>query len=193
VLDIAERSLDSEPGSIGRHHRLRALSNAYDLISGAGWGDVPLAELATKELADYGIGREGRIAVDGPPVLLRAHAAINLAMALHELAARAAAEGALSVPQGRVHLDWAIEPANGGDRRLLIHWRESGGPEAKTPDGADYGRELIENRLLAQIGALGSLTFGGEGYRAEIALPLAAVRVLTAGADRSATPEAEHC
>jgi two-component sensor histidine kinase len=113
VLDIAERSLDSEPGSIGLHHRLRALSSAYNLISGAGWGDVPLAELATKELADYGIGREGRVAIGGPPVLLRANVAINLAMALHELAAWAAAEGALSVPQGRVHLDWAIEPADG--------------------------------------------------------------------------------
>src|SRR3954447_9618149 len=178
VLDIAERSLDSEPGSVGLHHRLRALSNAYNLISGASWGDVPLAELAMKELADYGIGREGRVAVGGPPVLLRAHAAINLAMALHELAARAAAAGALSVPQGRVHLDWAIEPEEGDDRRLVIRWRETGGPEAKTPDSADYGRALIENGLMTQIGALGSLSFDGAGFGAEIAVPLASGRVV---------------
>jgi two-component system CheB/CheR fusion protein len=192
VLDIAQRSMDSEPGSGALHHRLRALSNAYRLVSGAGWGDVSLAELAASELADFGIGREGRIIMEGPQVPLPAHTAIDLAMALHELAARAAAERALSVPRGRVRLDWAIEPASGDDRRLVIRWRESGGPQAKTPDGADYGRKLIESGLMARIGALGSLTFGGEGYRAEIAVPLADTRVLTAGADRSITPETWH-
>ncbi|HEX2151299.1 MAG TPA: CheR family methyltransferase [Stellaceae bacterium] len=178
VLDVARRSVENESGSAPLHDRLRALSNAYGLVSGADLGVVPLAELATRELADFGIGREGRVAVDGPPVLLRAHAAISLAMALHELAARATAEGALSVPQGRVHLDWAIEPAEGADRRLVIRWRESGSPAAETPDGAHYGRALIETGLREQIGTVGSVTFGGEGMRAEIALPLASGQVI---------------
>ena len=85
------------------------------------------------ELADFGIGREGRVVVDGTPVLVRANAAVKLGMALHELAARAAAEGALSVPQGRVHVDWAIEPADGrrapaGDP--LARSRRAGGARA---------------------------------------------------------------
>jgi two-component sensor histidine kinase len=116
--------------------------------------------------------------MDGASVLVRANAAINLGMALHELAARAAADGALSVPQGRVHLDWAIEPPDGAEQRLVIRWRESGGPPARAPDGPDYGRDLIETGLHQQIGATGSISFGQDGVRAEIALPLASGLIL---------------
>ncbi len=88
VLEIAERSVDSEPPparcAIGCG-RCRTRIGWYRARIGR---DVPLAELAERELADFGIGREGRVVIDGPPVLLPAHAAISLAMAIHELAAK---------------------------------------------------------------------------------------------------------
>jgi two-component sensor histidine kinase len=142
-------------------------------------GAMPLAELAGRELGDFGIGREGRIVIDGPAVLLRAKAAIHLGMALHELAARVAAEGALSVPQGRVHLGWIVEPTDGAEQRLVIRWRETGGPAVHTPEGPDYGRDLIETGLHQQIGATDSISFGPDGVQAEIALPVSGNLVLS--------------
>ena len=140
---------------------------------------MPLAELVGRELADFGIGREGRVVADGPLVLVRADTAVTLGMALHELAARAAAGGALSVPQGRVHLDWAIEPADGTEQRLVIRWRESGGPAGETQGGG--ARELIERGLAEQIGASLSISPAEGGLTAEIALPLASGLVLLPG------------
>jgi two-component sensor histidine kinase len=142
---------------------------------------VPLAELAARELADFGIGRAGRVVVDGPTVLVRANAAVNLCMAMHELAARAAADGALSVPQGQVRLNWTIEPADGAEQRLVIRWRETGGPAAQAPDGPDYARALIETELHAQIGTDGTISFGEDGVSAEIALPLAGGQIVLPG------------
>ena len=176
-MDLAERSLPDEPASDALRDRLRALADTYRLVSGADWGTVPLAELVGRELADFGIGREGRVVVEGPAVRVRANAAVNLGMALHELAARAAAKGALSQPQGRVHLAWAIEPANGAERRLVIRWRESGEIAGATR-GDGYATELIERGLAERIGASLSVSLADGGLTAEIALPLASGLVL---------------
>ena len=146
VLDMAERSLPHEAASVALRGRLRALADTYRLVSEADWEPVPLAELVGRELADFGTGREGRVVADGAPVLVRADTAVTLGMALHELAARAAAEGALSVPQGRVHLDWA-DRAGGRGRA------EAGDPLARirrTRRARRRGggaRELIERGL----------------------------------------------
>lgn len=179
VLDMAERSLPHEAASVALRERLRALADTYRLVSGADWAPVPLAELVGRELADFGTGREGRVVADGALVLVRADTAVTLGMALHELAARAAAGGALSVPQGRVRLDWGIEPADGTEQRLVIRWRESGGPAGETQDGS--ARELIERGLAEQIGASLSISPAEGGLTAEIALPLASGLVLLPG------------
>jgi two-component sensor histidine kinase len=179
VLDMAERSLPHEAASVALRGRLRALADTYRLVSGADWAPVPLAELVGRELADFGTGREGRVVADGVLVLVRADTAVTLGMALHELAARAAAGGALSVPQGRVRLDWGIEPADGTEQRLVIRWRESGGPAGETQSGG--ARELIERGLAEQIGASLSISPAEGGLTAEIALPLASGLVLLPG------------
>jgi two-component system CheB/CheR fusion protein len=178
MTDLAERGLPNGPESVALRGRLRALADTCRLVSGADRGVVAIPELVSRELADFGIGREGRVVVDGPPVLVRANAAINLGMALHELVVRAAADGALSVPQGRVHLEWIIEPAGGAERRLIIRWRETGGPAVRASEEPDYSRDLIETGLREQIGATGSMSFSEEGLRAEIVLPLASGLVL---------------
>ena len=64
-----------------------------------------------------------RSSPSGPDVSLEPRTAQTLALALHELSTNAAKYGALSVPSGRVHLTWELQPQN-----LVLRWIESGGP-----------------------------------------------------------------
>ncbi len=59
--------------------------------------------------------RHGKGDLPGEPILLKAEAVQNVALALHELATNASKYGALSVPAGKVDIEWAREresPAN---------------------------------------------------------------------------------
>ena len=178
MLDMAERSLPHEAAPVA----LRGTAAGAGRYLQAGirrriWEPVPLAELAGRELAGFNTGREGRVVADGAPVLVRADTAVALGIVLHELAARAAAEVRCRYRKGRVHLDWSIEPADGTERKLVIRWRESGGPAGETQGGGD-AKELIERGLSEQIGASLSVSPAEGGLTAEIALPLAGGLVL---------------
>ena len=181
VLGIAQRSAAVEAVPVELVGRLQALAGIYELVSRANWGDVALADLAAKELGNYGIGRNGRVIVEGSPILLKARAAVNLGMVLHELAANAARDGALSVPQGRIRVSWSIDRANTPEARLVIRWHESGGPAVKPPEGRGYGSALIETALNEQIGASGSIAFADGGVEASISLPLSTCLVVPQG------------
>ncbi|HTV88833.1 MAG TPA: CheR family methyltransferase [Stellaceae bacterium] len=178
VLDTGRRSFAGHAPPLAFLQRIETLARIYRLIWRARWGGVALADLTAVELENFGIGREGRVSIEGPPVLLDAKAAIGIGMALHELAADAATHGALSVPQGRVHVVWQIERTESPDARLLVHWRESDGPAVRPPEATGYGTALIEAELMARLGAAGALTFGQAGVSAELALPLASGLVL---------------
>ena len=52
-----------------------------------------------------------RVVTHGERIMLRTEAVQNVALALHELATNASKYGALSVPAGKVNIDWAREAA----------------------------------------------------------------------------------
>src|SRR5205807_1252175 len=106
---------------------------------------------------------------------------IGLGMAQHELAANAARQGALSVPPGRVRLSWSIEEPDTPQARLVIRWREAGGPAAPPTEPMSHGRELIEIGLKEQIGATASIDFADDGLAASLELPLSTGLVLLPG------------
>src|SRR6185437_5402966 len=51
--------------------------------------------------------------------------ALALGLVFHELATNAVKYGALSVPVGHVEITWKV---GDGEHRLLLHWKETGGP-----------------------------------------------------------------
>ncbi len=106
--------------------RLQALAASHDLLVRESWHGVSLRELIQSQLAAYAGGGEGRLALDGMPVALKPEAVQNLGLALHELAVNAAKFGALSVPGGRVSIDWALR-----DNAIDLNWREHNGPKVK--------------------------------------------------------------
>ncbi len=149
--------------------RLLSLAGAHDLLTRGNWEGARLAEVATEALRPH-MG-DGRIALSGEDLLLSPKAAVALGMAFHELATNAAKYGALSVPEGRVALDWRVE-----GERLVLPWVESGGPPVAPPRRRGVGPRQLERGLPHELHGELRLDYRPEGVDCTIAAPLDAVR-----------------
>jgi PAS domain S-box-containing protein len=148
--------------------RLLSLAGAHDLLTRGNWEGSGLAEVARQALGPH-MG-EGRIALSGPDLRLSPKAAVALGMAFHELATNAAKYGALSVPQGRVALDWRVD-----GEALDLHWTERGGPPVAAPTHRGFGTRLLERGLPHELHGRLRMDFRPEGLACTIAAPLAAL------------------
>jgi CheY-like chemotaxis protein len=111
----------------------------------------------------------GRIACSGPEIVLAPQMALHLAMVLHELGTNARKHGALSVPEGRLAVSWAVE-AN-GSRVLRLRWVETGGPPVRVSGTPGFGTVLIEQSVKAHGGRTRMLS-EANGISWDIDLPL---------------------
>ena len=84
--------------------RIQALADAHDLLVEQQWSGALIDDLVRAQLAAFGMEK---VACHGQRIMLRAEAVQNVALALHELATNASKYGALSVPAGKVNIDWA--------------------------------------------------------------------------------------
>lgn len=145
--------------------RLAALSDAHDLLTKRHWAGACLVEVANLTLGPYGADR---VVIDGPPVSLAPGVAVSLHLAFHELATNAAKYGALSAPGGQVRLEWRAD----ADDKLLLLWRETGGPSVAPPTRRGFGTRLIERGLAHDLDGQVKLEFAHEGVRCSLRLPL---------------------
>jgi PAS domain S-box-containing protein len=146
--------------------RLRALSNAHNLLSEQKWASASLADIVRQE---FGAHDGSRIVAEGEPVTLSPKHSIALALVVHELATNAAKHGALSSPDGRVGVRWSVP-----DGRLVIDWEERGGPAATQPTHRGFGSRLIERVVGGELGGLFEARYGTEGFSCRMDVPLAA-------------------
>jgi two-component sensor histidine kinase len=153
--------------------RLSALGAALDLLVGSDWGGTDVEELVRVQLVPFAEVGGGRLEIGGPPVRLTADAAQQIGMALHELATNATKYGALSVPNGRVVIGWLPSPAEG--MHLRLSWREVNGPPVSPPSVMGFGRTVIEQVVVSNLGARVDMAFDPEGFRWQIDLPVQAV------------------
>jgi two-component sensor histidine kinase len=144
--------------------RIQALANVHRLFVESRWQGAELHSLAKEELAAYSHGRETRVQIDGPSVLLEPNAAQAIAVTLHELATNAAKYGALSVPDGHVRVEWSHEQ-NG---RLVLRWTEKGGPPVEPPTRRGFGARVMENMVRAQLKGELHFDWHPEGLACEI-------------------------
>jgi PAS domain S-box-containing protein len=146
---LASQTFSREGTSSGEHQdylsRLRALSQATSLMFRGEAESVELAELIRGVLAPYQRGEDRPAILSGPAISLPGRHATPLAMAIHELATNAVKHGALSVPEGRVSVRWALE-APGGP--LLLDWQEIGGPPVREPEETGFGLKLLCSTLF---------------------------------------------
>lgn len=151
--------------------RLQALGAAHNLLSDREWRGIGIGELARIETRAFDTGRQPRIAISGPELLLSPDQAVGLGLILHELASNAMKYGSLSAPSGKVDLDWKTQGRKGA-RRLVLTWRESGGPRAEPPDRQGFGSILIRRSLAKVIDSEVIHEFRPDGVFAEISMPL---------------------
>ncbi|MDM7460004.1 MAG: response regulator, partial [Paracoccus sp. (in: a-proteobacteria)] len=117
--------------------RLQALARAHSILSDVTWARAPLDDLIDDQIRAGTLDAE-RLHRAGPPVLLAPDMMLRLALTLHELGTNAQKYGALSVPEGQVHLNWSF-----ADGCLSLTWRESGGPPVIPPSREGFGSALI--------------------------------------------------
>ena len=153
--------------------RLIALSKAHDQLTMHHWENADLRDLLSGSLAPY--AGAGRVILRGEDLVLRPRAVLTLAMAVHELTTNAAKYGALSIPGGRIEIQW--QPVRIDDNRqvLRIEWLEKGGPSVAEPDQRGFGTKLIEGSIAAELGGKALLSFAPEGLRCEFVVPLESV------------------
>jgi PAS domain S-box-containing protein len=148
--------------------RLQALASSHDLLVRQSWYGASLDELIRSQIANYSERGSAQVTVEGPDVSLKAEAAQNLGLALHELAANAAQFGALSVPEGHLSVTWQ-QPAAG--EAVTLDWQEQSGPKVKARRKKGFGTMVIERNLMRALGAEVTLDFDPDGLRCHIVIP----------------------
>jgi two-component sensor histidine kinase len=137
--------------------RLAALSAAHNILTEQSWEHASLGEIVEGTIAPYR-GRADRIVAEGPDIAIPPKTAVNLALALHELATNASKYGSLSAAAGRVEIRWREE-----NERLRMVWRESGGPPVEPPATRGFGTRMIERGLASELGGAVKIDFRPEG------------------------------
>ena len=141
----------------------RPLASTNDLLTRSAEQTAGLPDILMAEMKPYG---EGRIAIQGEAVALPPQLARALALVFHELATNAAKYGALSRPEGRLLIRWAIRAG-----RVQIDWAESGGPSVAPVRERGFGTHLLEYVLDRYQGKV-EIDFRPDGVVCEIAFPL---------------------
>ncbi len=153
--------------------RLAGLARSHDLLIKTDWGSVSLAELISTQLSAFDDPKRSRVSAHGPKVLLSPHTAQHLGMAFHELATNALKYGALSSPEGRIAIEWAIKQTREGDI-LLLRWQESGGPPVIAPQRRGFGSTVIERLVPSTPGSSSRVDWLATGLVWELELNLMA-------------------
>jgi two-component sensor histidine kinase len=146
--------------------RLRAMSQAHDLLSTQNWEGASLRELVEAILHPRSESVP-RYEIFGEDVRLNEQSTQALAMTLDELATNAAKYGALSVLGGKIRLQWVRT-----DKSLMFTWEEIGGPYVSPPTRKGFGTKLIEICIEKTLGGRVNCGFHAAGLRCEWQIPL---------------------
>jgi PAS domain S-box-containing protein len=152
--------------------RLQALSNAHTLLAKSRWAGANLHTLITEELAPYNLtpyNLKGivRAQISGSEILLEPKSAQAMAMVLHELTTNAVKYGALSVPSGRVRVEWSR-----GETQLVIRWSEAGGPPVKPPIHQGFGTRVFDGVVKSELQGTLHFDWKPDGLACEMVVPL---------------------
>jgi PAS domain S-box-containing protein len=148
--------------------RVQALARAHDLLTHTQLQGADVLDLVCEQVL-LGVADDNRISCSGPALMLDSKLVVHLALVLHELATNARKHGALSVPGGRLSVQWEMQTSGG--RTLVMEWKEIGVPMVATPKERGFGSTLIEQTLSAYGGEV-TMRYGADGLTSQIKMPL---------------------
>jgi len=145
------------------------LANTHALLSRSRWQGVDLGELVRSELAFC--TKDESAVIRGPAVVLAAEATQPVAIVLHELATNAAKYGALSHSHGRVTVRWRTQSNGSSGGKLVLEWRETGGPPLAVPNAPGFGTSVIRDLIPYELGGAVDYELAPEGARCKLEIP----------------------
>jgi two-component sensor histidine kinase len=152
--------------------RMIALSRAHDVLTQEKWEGADLHAIVAQALAPFRHPEHDRFHVRGPGLRLSPRMALDLAMALHELAINAVKYGALSNAVGTIDLTWRVD-RHGSPPHLKLRWTERGGPPVEPPIRRGFGTRLIERSLAQDLGGEARIEFVPAGVVCTVDTPVA--------------------
>jgi two-component system CheB/CheR fusion protein len=172
VSALASRMLKSAPSleqfSSSFLDRLRAMGRVHDLLSQRNWKGVELRALIESALDGHLEREKSALRLSGPSIHLRPGAASALGMVFHELSTNAMKYGALSVPGGRIEVNWKVDATDD----LIIAWKEMEGPKVERPASEGFGTMFLQRCVEYELEGTVELHYDMEGLRCRIRLPL---------------------
>ena len=163
----ARTSSDSlETYALALERRINALAAAHDLAVSNSLSGVSVRDIVETGLEPYLRSSSNALSISGPDIGLRADVAPMISLVMHEVITNAAKYGALSVPEGRLAVDWQV-----GDDGLVFSWTESGGPTVAPPTRSGFGQSLINRAIPYEFDGTVEHHFPPDGARFGFTLP----------------------
>ena len=151
--------------------RIQALSRAHDILTAQSWSAASTSEVVEGVVASLSLPRE-RLRIAGAPVQLGPKPALQLTLALHELATNTLKYGALTNGIGVVEMSWGVHPEVAG-QVFRFEWIERGGPAVTAPTRRGFGSRLIERLTATEFGGEVELSYAPDGVVWRLCAPYA--------------------
>ena len=148
--------------------RFAALARAHDLLTRVSWDNATIDSTIRSAIQPFDQGSGGFV-IDGDDIRIMSSSVIAFAMTLNELCTNTTKFGALSVPDGKVHLTWRAE-----GERLRLEWIESGGPAVSAPTRKSFGTRMMTS-LGQQLKGNVTLDYKPSGFEYRLDVPLDAL------------------
>ena len=169
LRQTANKSLSTNDFVARFSARVQSLAQSHDLLVDEDWQRASIFDIVRSQLSPYSDLQGPQIQLSGEAMYVRPDASQHIGMALHELATNATKYGALSVPEGRVQVQWGRSP---DQATCFLSWREENGPEVQPPSKAGFGRVMIERAIARAVGGTVKLQYPPSGIEWTLTFPV---------------------
>ena len=145
--------------------RFAALGRAHDLLTRVSWDNATIESTVRNAVEPFDQGG-GRFIIAGENIGITSSSVIAFAMTLNELCTNTTKFGALSVPDGKVRIEWTAK-----DARLHFTWVEIGGPPVTSPSRTSFGTRMMTS-LGQQLRGEVILDYRPDGFVYTLDVPL---------------------
>lgn len=171
LASASARDSEARAFAAAFRQRIGALARAHDYVlpgsvSARNAGESTLKGMLEVLLRPYDADGT-RVRITGDDLPLGQSAATTLALILHEHATNAIKYGALSTPEGRVHVDCRADEAS-----FEITWEERGGPATSGPPAEIGFGTMMVSSGIDSLGGTMTPEWAASGLRVTLSMPL---------------------